>query len=462
MTLFVKWGDAMFASRIAMAMVATSLVALPATRVQADAGDVAAGLLLGVIGSAAVNSAKKKTTTKKTTSTVSAATRAETKEVQTSLNYFGFPAGSPDGVMGKNTRNAISQYQVFLGYPATGQLTEYEKTFLTSSYHRAIAGGQVTTQLVAVDPMGTKGLLKQYQAEAAGLTTQQQAPGVMVQAPVQTTPSAPGVVVVQTAPTVQVPAPTPTQPVTTLAQAAPVAPTAVMPSFAAAVAPQKDSGSLSSHCNKVSLVTSSNGGYLTTVSMTDPDQALGEQFCLARTYAVSQGEQLESAIQGFTPQMIADQCRSMAPLLQTQVSGLGTKPAAQITQEVTAFALNSGMSSEQLVSTAKICLSVGYRTDDMQVALTSALLLSSMGETPYAELLGHHVGLGFGVAGNPSQAMGWYQMAFDAINAGATPVFAPGQPERTALIQQAAFASMGGAAPVATSPVSMPTFVAPN
>ena len=82
------------------------------------------------------------------------AARVENREIQTALNYFNFPAGTPDGVMGRNSRNAISQYQAHLGYPVTGQLSLYEKDFLVSSYHRAIAGGAVTHQQIAQNPDG--------------------------------------------------------------------------------------------------------------------------------------------------------------------------------------------------------------------------------------------------------------------------------------------------------------------
>ena len=54
---------------------------------------------------------------------------------------FRLPGRDADGVLGANSRAAIGQYQAFLGYPPTGVLTEYEKVFLTSSYQRAIVGG---------------------------------------------------------------------------------------------------------------------------------------------------------------------------------------------------------------------------------------------------------------------------------------------------------------------------------
>ncbi len=106
------------------------------------------------------------------------------------------------------------------------------------------------------------------------------------------------------------------------------------------------------------------------------------------------------------------------------------------------------MSPAQLSGTARICLSVGYRTDDMDVALGSALLLAALGERAYGELMGHHLAQGIGTAKRPDLALAWYQMGLDAVEEGGRPVFAPGQPERQALIRKAAYqAGRGPRAP---------------
>ena len=414
----------MFSSKIAMALVAASLVALPAQRVSADAGDVAAGVLLGVIGSAAVNSQKKK---KKKVVYVDSAKRAETREVQTALNYFGFPAGTPDGVSGRKTRNAISTMQVFLGYPATGQLTEFEKQFLVGSYHRAVAGGAATAQLAAANPNGARGLLKNYQQEAAGLSAPGST-GVLTQAPApQQAPANNTVIVVAPKPAATPAAPT---------LAATGQGGGALPNFMAQTA--DTSASLASHCNKVSLITSTNGGFVTQASMADANFALAEQFCLARTYAIATGEELAARVQGFTPDQIAQQCGAFGPALKDQVAALSLKPQADVLRDVGAFVLSSGMSPAQLTGTAKICLSVGYRTDDLDVALGSALLLSALGEPVYGELMGHHLSQGFGTNKRADLSLAWYQSSLDALDRGAQAAFAPAQPERSGLIRQAA------------------------
>ncbi len=100
------------------------------------------------------------------TSGTSSATRAANREVQTALNYFGFPVGTPDGVLGRNSRAGIADFQTYMGYPVTGQLTAYQQDFLVGSYSRALAGGASTDQAIAANPQGAKGLLSQWSTVA--------------------------------------------------------------------------------------------------------------------------------------------------------------------------------------------------------------------------------------------------------------------------------------------------------
>ncbi|MEL7261966.1 MAG: peptidoglycan-binding domain-containing protein, partial [Pseudomonadota bacterium] len=94
------------------------------------------------------------------------------REIQSSLNYFGFDAGTIDGRVGPATRRAISDYQRYMGYDETGTLTTFQKHLLTTSYLRAEAGGTRTLQDIAGLPDGTRGLLKLYREELATGSTQ--------------------------------------------------------------------------------------------------------------------------------------------------------------------------------------------------------------------------------------------------------------------------------------------------
>ncbi|MFN0113610.1 MAG: peptidoglycan-binding domain-containing protein [Paracoccaceae bacterium] len=443
----------MISKRIATGLAAAAL-AMPAftAPARADGGDLIGGLIVGgIIGSAIANDQnKKRQRTTYSSSGISSATRAQNAEVQTSLNYFGFPVGTADGSLGPRSRAAIGQYQALLGYPATGQLTEYERTHLVGSYHRAIAGGPLTMQQAAQNPMGMMGLLVAWRDESLGIV---QPPAAASAAPATTMavqPAQPETVVV---------------PETTEAAVEPVPEAGgKLPSF---FGNQKQATvSLASECNRISLQTTANGGYITVATMSDPKAALAEQFCLTRSYAIALGEQLASQVQGITPDQIAQQCAGLGPVLSENVKSLSLKPAAEVISATQSFVLSSGMAPADLAATAKICLSVGYRTDDMDVAQGSALILATLGEGAYGELLGHHLVQGIGAAPRPDLALGWYEMGLGAAGNAATAVFAPGQTDRLELVRKAAY-TVGGKADQAALPEAepasgaLPTFKVP-
>lgn len=427
---------------------AASLAIIPAERVEADAGDFIAGAIIGgIVGANAKKQRRttrttRRTSSKKRVSRPSLPSTQEGKSIQASLNYFGFDAGSVDGQLGRKTKNAVSQYQAYLGYPVTGQLSQFEKNLLTSSYNRAQAGGYAVQQQVAGNVDGTRGLLKTYRSEMAGTTGNGTVVASLQQPAFPTVPA------------------TPLGGATALAAAVAPATGSALPNFLGA----GTQASLASHCNQVSLITNTNGGFVSLASMTDPNMALNEQFCLARTYAIAKSEELTSRIQGFTPDQIAAQCQGFGPALKDKVSSLSLKPRDAVVQDISSFILTTGMSPAQLQGTAKICLGVGYRTDNMDVAVGSALLLYTMGESVYGELMGHHLSQGFGPARRADMAQSWYEAGLAAVDSGQAAVFVPGQPERTELIRQAAFRANGGtvqqALPQAqnASGTALPTF----
>ncbi|MBN9678027.1 peptidoglycan-binding protein [Salipiger bermudensis] len=551
----------------------TSSIALTPLPALADNAFVG-GLVGGMIGSAIANQPKKqrvyRAPAKKTytsrSSSVNTAQRAANRDTQSALNYFGFNAGSVDGVMGSRSRSAISSYQAHMGYTPTGQLTQYERDFLIGSYHRAQAGGPATSQLIASNPLGVKGLLVAYRdeqmngggrsatssigghyglpsvvaaavneiAKSSDPTAEQlvqrsgfiqlsdingdgqtdyivdtsvtgsafwcSAQSCMVRVFASTpdgyerndfqafnvTPAmftctrgtcsktegsgtmaavAPAVPVpqgIRPAPGTQmaaapVPSAVPAVPATTAAVNASPA----LPNFFGGDSSPTEA-SLASHCNTVSLVTSTNGGYITAETLTDAGAAMAEQLCLARTYAISAGETLMGQVQGASQQQIADQCATFGALLKEQVASVSLQPRDQVLQSVGQFVLSTGMSPAQLEKTAQICLASGYKSDDMGTAMGAALMLVALGKGPYAELMGHHLSQGFGATQREDLAVGWYDQALTSLDGGATPVFGPGQPERAGLLRKASMmlggsASAGDSAPEVTQ-AGLPVF----
>ncbi|APG48053.1 peptidoglycan-binding domain-containing protein [Phaeobacter porticola] len=551
----------MFSKLLKTTLAASVLATSGAAPAVAD--NLGAALVGSIIGGVIVNEAHKNRARKQpvTRKRTYSPARAQNRETQTSLNYFGFPAGSPDGVMGRKSRNAVAQYQGHMGFPATGQLTQYERDFLVSSYSRAQIGGPQVIKAMQ-GPNGVRGLLRTWRDEATGARSAStggygnygglprevseavdeiaasadpsaeqllQRSGFMQLADLNgdgkndymidtsvsgssfwcgashcsvmvfaSTPQgyqrndfmARGVTTanfschqgscrMSDAPlggTVQAGAiPTPTQTPAPGGTVLASAPQAVAPAPAPApvpvglagiqlfqqAAPAATSASLTSHCSKISLLTSSNGGYMTVADLRDPELALGEQFCLTRSYAINTGEALVAKVQGVSQAQVDSQCDAFGPAVQPYLAKLGTTDSATLISEVQKFVLHSNMSIEQLSNTAGICLFSGYRRDNMDVALGAALIMVGVGQRPYGELIGHHLAQGFGVAKSPEQAQSWYQTAVAALDGGADAVFAPGQPERIALIKAASAGLTGGLVqpvPASSTAAALPSF----
>jgi hypothetical protein len=282
--------------------------------------------------------------------------------------------------------------------------------------------------------MGMRGLLLVQRDEMAGLPTQTGVTGSSMGAGAAA--AALPALVAEPAPVAPAPAPV----------AAPA-----LPSFGGTLV------SLSSHCNTVSLKTNANGGFATVASMADPAQALSEQFCLSRAAAIQQGEQMARAVPGVTPQQVAEQCKAFGPVLKDSVIAVSLKPSNEVLAQVSQFIAGSGMSPAQLSGTSKICLGVGYASDDMDVALGSALVLTALGEAGYAALPGFHLADGIGATRRPDLALGWIEQGQGGAIGGAA-----GQAD---LVHKAIFALNGRSeapAPAAPLPVLAPATPAPG
>ncbi len=537
-------------SKLLSILVAAALVTFPVNRAVADAADVFGGIVGGIIGGAIVNEANKNKAQPKRRVVVrqgiSSTQRAENREVQTALNYFGFPAGTPDGVLGRNSRAAIRQYQSFLQFQPTGSVTPFERDILVGAFNRAQYGSAEVLQVMANSPLGARALL---QDQLAMMTGQ---PGQVKQTiyagmPVEVSaaideianssdPTAEQLLqrtgfiqladlnadgntdyIIDTSASgssfwcnsqtcktlvfastsngfarndllLNQPRPDMLSCIggSCIVEASKVAPGTVaqpeetLPETDLAGGEQSGSGkpqtllamtepetegagalpnfmgggeqlSLASHCNNVSLVTNTNGGFTTAALVTDSAQALDEQFCLARTYAIAEGEQLMSSISGFSKEQIEGQCGQLGAAMKNEIAALSLKPNDEVMGDISNFIIKNNISPAQMLGTAKVCLSVGYRTDNMDVSVGSALLLVGLGTQPYAELLGHHLNNGFGTTARQDLAIAWYGQAIEALEGGTPAVFAPGQPERTALLRKAAMLTSENAGTGATA-----------
>ena len=403
--------------------IAFSLTATAPQIVRADAGEILGGAVVGgVIGYAIGKDQQRKqqAQTSRSTRTYRPGIPSTTQgaQTQTALNYFGYNAGRVDGQVGGGTRSAIQRYQASMGYPINGyDFQPYQRDFLMQAYYWATSGGQAATRLSG------QPLLMAYRQQVQTGSTFAAAPQVPAPAPA---PAIPIVTQPQTAAAPQpeaIPAPEPTE-------------------TASSSLPSLFSGgaggpSLANRCSGVMLQTSTNGGYTTLTNMTDADFALSEQFCLARSYAMARGEDLLQDVQGLTPDQVSAQCDSYGEMLAPQVDALSISSKAEAETQVRKLALDSGLSPADLAATSKVCLAMGYRQDNMDTAVGSALMLVAMGEPAYGELIGHHLREGFGVQERRDLAMQWYDASLSALDAGSQAVFLPSQSDRPQLLRAA-------------------------
>ncbi len=352
--------------------------------------------------------------------------RAQNAQIQTALNYFGFDAGLADGVMGANSRAAIGQYQAFMSYPPTGVLTDYERTFLTSAYQRAIIGSPQDAQTIAASGQGTRGLLIAYRQEQTG-------------APMQAAVAPPVVVAPPVAPPTAVAAPQPA--VVQSASAEPAAPPAASPAAAMPALPSfipaAAAPSMAGVCNRTSIKTNANGGPVTLKvgQRIDPTQTFDEQFCLARTYAIDNGDALAATAQSFTAAQIEEQCVAFAPSMHDYARRLASQTPQVATEGLRQFVASTGIPPSQLSANARICLGVGYKIDDADVALASALVLVGLDDAAYEELVGYHLLDGFGTAARQDLGLDWIGLSVAALSSGAAPLVSANADNRLGLLQ---------------------------
>lgn len=427
----------LLATAAAMTLVAADVQQAHAQGTEAFVG----GLLGGFIGAHAGSRTQQQRTRVVTRTVTPNPAREANREVQTALNFFGFHVGTPDGALGPRSRAGIAQYQAYLGYPATGHLSEFERQILITSMQRAQYGGAHVHQVTARHPDGVRGLLEAVRDEMTGAPPRYAGYGGQSGGPDHLHDDAVEDFAAAAAPAAEAP-PAPA------VAAAPMVPTFSLGGGAQQV-------SLASHCNRVGLVTSANGGYTDINTLADPVFALNEQFCLARSYAIAEGEALAAQIPGATPQQVAEQCAGFAPSLQPHVAALSLQPRAEVNRGVAQFVLASGMAPADLTTTARICLSSGYMTENMTVAIGSALLLHALGETGYGELPAHHLLQGIGASQRRELAFEWFDSSVPQGQVAQSVGFAPGPQARNGLIN-AALAMMGDGAR-APAPVAVPT-----
>ena len=426
----------MFNKRVCASILAASIAIVPIQRAQADeAGALLGGLIVGgIIGNELQkNKQRQRThTVRRSNTVVYSAQREQNRQVQTALNYFGYHVGGADGVMGRRSRAGVSQFQAQMGFSPDGYLDDFERNFLLGSHQRALATSHTAPYNQIMATQGPSGLLRTYRNEQLGIATAAPAPAPVpapVPAPQPVTAPAP-----QPAPA---PAPQAAQPA-----AAPAA-NAALPSFTFG----QSNKSVNEHCNEINVLTAANGGITAPGQVSDAEFALNEQFCLARTHAMAESSTITATIPNLTDAQIEQQCNGLAQVIAPQLEKLPTSRPDMVISEASAVLQESGQPMAQLVSGGKVCLGVGYRIDDPQIALASAVLLAGAGQLGYGEAVSHHMREGFGTTKADAQKAGaWMNLALNAVTSTAGAAVMGQSPDRVAVLQDASGGKSSSAA----------------
>lgn len=425
----------MFMKSISVALVSASLALVPVQRVQAgnDAAAILGGLIVGgiIVNEVTKNNQRKRAAQQRAQQHSNAnaaarnAQRAQNRQVQTALNYFGYNVGAVDGSIGRNTRNGIARFQGDMGFTADGRMDDYERDFLINSQQRAEVSGNVAPYNSILASQGRYGLLRTFRNEQLGIATTVAAPA-----------PAPA----------PVPAPVPaTKPVP--ATTAP----ATLPAFNFA----ESERSISAVCNEINVLTAANGGITSAARVTDAEFTLNEQFCLARTHALAESAAIVATIPDLTEPQVEAQCKGLTQAVAPQLTALDVVSPGAVINATSIFMQDSGQPMDRLISGGKVCLGVGYRTDDAEMALASAVLLAAGEELGYAEIVSHQMREGFGTKrATPQQAGKWMSLAMDAMSGGGAMVLGQSQ-DRMAVLQVAS--NMAG-----QTTSALPVFPAPS
>lgn len=423
----------MWTKRICASLVAASMMVIPAERAQAgsDAAKVLGGVILGLGAREIIRNHNRPRP-----SYVNTAQRQQTRDVQSALNYFGYHVGVVDGVPGGRTRAGIAQYQAQMGFNPDGRLEAYERQFLLTSHQRAMNSAYMPPYNQIMATQGPSGLLRSFRNEELGLVTPPPAHGGVPN------PYQPDTRHAQPVP---VPAPMP------MPLPAPVPPTRqetnTLPQFPIVPAAR----SISEHCNEINVLTAANGGMSTAGRLGDANFALNEQFCLARTHAVSTSSHIAAGINGLTDSAVDAQCRGVAGALKEAVDTLATATPEMAMTRAAAVLSDSGLPMAQAKVTGEICLGAGYRVDNAEMALASALLLSAAGEAGYGEMISHHLREGFAARDADADVVqGWMAHAIAGAEQSAQPVLGQSS-DRLAVLKAAGATS--SETPVASLPV---------
>lgn len=357
---------------------------------------------------------------------------AKNKRAQRALKHFEYRLGKVDGLMGPKTRSAIRAFERDMGFNVNGRLNTRERRLLVQTFRQSRAGDYGPYGRV-VAAYGPNGLLRAKRGEQTGELL---VPEHLID-PVDDTEIANG----------PIEAPDDTM-ATRDAPMETVAPDRdVEPGWTpvdSTEEPDAIGREMTQLCNDTNTISLANGGLMDAANLSNPTQALNEQFCQARQYVTNQGIASADALDDESWDSVDKLCERISGTLADVVAAIPDQPPEQIVEMTRSKVDEVGSRPADFVSEARMCLGLAYEAGDPVGILSSSLLLVAAGHSPYGEIVGHHLREGFGIPQNAERAKQWHLSAIEAMESGTPPDILPNQSaNRNALIRKA----LGAATP---------------
>lgn len=284
------------------------------------------------------------------------------KELQTALNYFGFDAGAPDGLLGPRSRAAISSYQAHVGLPETGTLTAKEQYDLLWAFRisqdEAVADASDEVQIAQRrENLGRAMAMiqdSQNRQTAAVLAARPAQPAALPRLAAHPLSPLPGVARLCSDEALRV---------TTGEQRTD------RPDTHVAIEAAQDMPARSS-----------------AVDAPQPTDLLERRLCSSREHMMASGASEMASISGMDEAQIAAQCSQIEPFLARVLPKDWDQLSSEaVIAQLKSAVISTGTRPETTVRTARVCAALGYKEDDSELVLFSALFGSASSDADMLE-----------------------------------------------------------------------------
>lgn len=321
--------------------------------------------------------------------------------IQEALNDTGFLVGAADGLVGRQTRRGISDFQRTLNAPATGTLTEDQRATLMR------AQAMVREENIVVTPAQREALIARVVAGASATTAAATAPAP---APAQDTGDAMAGDAMAAATIPEPPAATVPRDEANVIYVDPQD----NPDRDAAPAPAPPTETAGLCANAASDAD------VTKVAVMEPDAAILAGFCRPRRYLV---DIVDPATLGTDDgRGDLETCADWGARTGLDARNIAALDPPDVAEAFAERVPQGDTERRSTLAIAKTCIGLAYRHGDMETGRFYALFAVALGAGGFGELAAAHHGLGNDPDDDLEAAAAWYDWTAQALGNGAATI----------------------------------------